>query len=97
MISRKFVLSAAVFLFSTGISAGQVPQTSATASSAQSESLGEAARKARAEKKPSGRPAKVFLNDDMRRIKVTPKKVRSQSAPASGTNGTEKSGAESQN
>ena len=83
MISRKLVSLAAVLLFSGGMSSGLVQNASATTTGSQSESLGDAAREARAQKKNSGKPAKVFTNDDMGRLKDTPSVIRKQSAPAS--------------
>ena len=83
MISRKLVSLAAVLLFSGGMSSGLVQNASATTTGSQSESLGDAAREARAQKKNSGKAAKVFTNDDMGRLKDTPSVIRKQSAPAS--------------
>jgi hypothetical protein len=83
MISRQFVFLGAALLFS-GMSVGRAQGTSPTTSGSQSESLGDAARKARAQKKHSGKPAKVFTNDDMGRLKNTPSVIGYQFAPASG-------------
>jgi hypothetical protein len=67
------VFSAAVLLFSGvfsgGISAGRAQDNSAAASRPQPDSLGDAARKARAQKPHSAKPAKVFTNDDVRGLK----------------------------
>jgi hypothetical protein len=71
MISRRFVYLAAVLLLSGGISIGRAQDTSATSSGSQSGSLGDAARKARAQKKDSSKPAKVFTNDDVGDLKGT--------------------------
>lgn len=74
VISRIFVLSA-VFLFSSScISAarGQGSPVAApppAASRSQSDSLGDAARQARAQKPHSAKPAKVFTNDDVHGLK----------------------------
>jgi hypothetical protein len=88
MTPRKFVLLAAVLLFAGSMVAGRAQNISATASGSQSESLGDAARKARAQKKHSGKPAKVFTNDDMGSLKYTPSVVGNQSGPASSTDRT---------
>lgn len=68
VISRTLVLSAALLLFS-GIPAGHAQDNSAQASHPQSDSLGDAARKARAQKPHSSKPAKVFTNDDVHNLK----------------------------
>lgn len=69
MTSRRFVFLAAVLsLFGcAGLSRAQ--DNSATSSGSQS--LGDAARKARAQKKESAKPSKVFTNDDMGGLKGT--------------------------
>jgi len=69
VISRTLMLSAALLLFS-GIPAGHAQDTSAT-SRTQSDSLGDAARQARAEKPHSTKPAKVLTNDDVHGIKYS--------------------------
>jgi hypothetical protein len=71
MISRTFVFWGSVLLFSAGMSVGHAQDNSATTLRSQSDSLGDAARKARAQKKHSGKAAKVFTNDDMRGPKDT--------------------------
>jgi hypothetical protein len=71
MISRTLVFFGAVLLSSGGMSVGRAQDNSAKASRSQSDSLGDAARKARAQKKHSGKPAKVFTNDEMRELKDT--------------------------
>jgi hypothetical protein len=84
MISRQFVFLGAALLFS-GMSVGRAQGTSPTTSGSQSESLGDAARKARARKKHFGKPAKVFTNDDMGRLKDTASVIGKHSALTSGT------------
>jgi hypothetical protein len=69
MISRRFVFLAALLLLPGGISISHAQDNSATAP--QSDSLGDAARKARAQKKDSAKPAKVFTNDDVGGLKGT--------------------------
>jgi hypothetical protein len=71
MISRTFVFWGSVLLFSASMSVGRAQDNSATTLRSQSGSLGDAARKARGQKKHSGKPAKVFTNDDMRGLKDT--------------------------
>ncbi len=71
MISRRFVFLAALLLFPGGISIGHAQDNSATTSGSPSDSLGDAARKARAQKKDSAKPGKVFTNDDMGGLKGT--------------------------
>ncbi len=48
------------------------PNLAAQSQNSQKESLGEAARKARQQKKPSAKPAKVLTDDDLARLPVTP-------------------------
>lgn len=80
MTSRPFIFFGAVLLFSVGMSVSRAQNTSATTSGSQSDSLGDAARKARAQKKHPGKPAKVFTNDDMGRFKDTPSAIAYQPA-----------------
>jgi hypothetical protein len=91
MISRRFVFLAAVFAFfgSVGISRAQ-----GTSTPSGSPSLGDAARKARAQKKDSAtKPAKVFTNDDMGGLKGTISVVGSGAGPQAGASSTaDKSG-----
>jgi hypothetical protein len=86
MISRKVLLVAGV-LFSGSMS-GRAQNVPATTSGPQSESLGDAARKAQGQKKRSGKPAKVFTNDDMGRLRYTPSVIWNQTEPPSGTDRT---------
>jgi hypothetical protein len=81
MISRTCVLLGALLLFSGEMSVGRSQDASATTS--RSTSLGDAARKARAQKKGPSKPAKVFTNDDMGRPNHKRSAVRSHSTPAS--------------
>jgi len=77
VISRIFVFVAAVLLFSSvfsgffsgGISAVRAQDKPAATSQPQSDSLGDAARQARAQKPHAAKPAKVFTNDDVPRLK----------------------------
>jgi hypothetical protein len=84
MTSRTFVLLGAALLFSSSVSVGRTQVTSAKAGRSESDSLGDAARKARAQKPHSGKPAKVFTNDDMGRLKDRPSASRNHSALAAG-------------
>jgi hypothetical protein len=83
MISRRFVFLAAALLFAGGMSIGRAQDTSATSSGSQSDSLGNAARKARAQKKDSSKPAKVFTNDDLGGLKGTISVIGNEPAQAS--------------
>ena len=91
MISRQFVFLGAALLLS-GMSVARAQGTSPTTSGSQSESLGDAAREARAQKKHFGKPAKVFTNDDMGRLKYAPSVIGNHSASASGTDRTTERG-----
>src|SRR5205807_8092527 len=71
MISRRCVFLAAALLFGSGISIGLAQDNSGTNSGSQPDSLGDAARKARAQKKDPGKSAKVFTNDDIGGLKGT--------------------------
>lgn len=88
MISRKFVFLAAVLLFGGGLSISRAQDTSATNSNAQPDSLGDAARKARAQKKDSSKPARVFTNEDMGSLKGTISVIGNEPASSSGTTKT---------
>jgi len=88
MISRRFVFLAAVVLFPGGISIARAQDNSATTSGSQSDSLGDAARKARAQKKDPAKPAKVFTNDDMGGLRGTISVVGNTSGPQPGTDNT---------
>ena len=83
MISRTFVFLGVLLLLSGGMSVGRSQDVSATNSRSQPASLGDAARKARAQKKGASKPAKVFTNDDMGRPNHKHLVVRSHSTPAS--------------
>jgi HAMP domain-containing protein len=86
MIWRRFVFLAAVVSFFGWAQVGRAQDNSAT--TATSPSLGDAARKARAQKKDSAKPAKVFTNDDMGGLKGTINVVGNGSGPQSGTDST---------
>ena len=85
MISRKLIYLAAILSLSGCISIARAQGTPATAAGSQSASLGDAARKARAEKKDSGKPAKVFTNDNVGDLRGTISVVGNAPAPASAT------------
>jgi hypothetical protein len=83
VISRILVFSAAVLLFSGvfsgGISSLLAQDKPAATSQPQSDSLGDAARQSRAQKPHSAKPAKVFTNDDVPRLKDSfPQKNKSK-------------------
>ena len=82
MISPRFVFLAAAVLFIGGISIGHAQESS---SGSPSDSLGDAARKARAQKKDSSKPAKVFTNDDLGGLKGTISVVGNEPTPGSAT------------
>lgn len=88
MTSRRFVFLAAVLFLAGAVSIGRAQNNSATTSGASSESLGDAARKARAQKKDSSKPAKVFTNEDMGSLKGTISVIGNGPAPASATDKT---------
>lgn len=83
MTSRRFVFLAALLLFPGGLLVGHAQDSSATPPASPSDSLGDAARKARAQKKDSAKPAKVFTNDDLGGLKGTISVVGA--GPQSGT------------
>jgi hypothetical protein len=86
MISRRFVFLAALLLFFGGVAVSRAQDNSANPSAAPS--LGDAARKARAQKKDSAKPAKVFTNDDMGGLKGTISVVGNGSGPQAATGST---------
>ena len=89
MISRRFVFLAALLLFPGGIAISHAQDNSATAP--RPDSLGDAARKARAQKKDSAKPAKVFTNDDVGGLKGTISVVGGgSSGPQAGADNTYK-------
>lgn len=85
MSSRRLVFFGAVLLLSVGASPGRAQDTSATPSGSRSDSLGDAARKARAQKKDSSKPAKVFTNEDLGGLKGTVSVIGNDPAAASGS------------
>ena len=91
MSSRRFVFLAAVLSFFGCLGVTRAQDNSANP--AGSASLGDAARKARAQKKDSARPAKVFTNDDLGGLKGTISVVGNGSGPQSAATSTaDKSG-----
>ena len=85
MISRKCQLLFVVLLIASGTSIGRAQDNSATSSVSGSGSLGDAARKVRAQKKDSGKPAKVFTNDDVGNLRGTISVIGNQPEPADAT------------
>jgi hypothetical protein len=83
MVSQKFVFLSVVLFFTSGVSIARAQDIPATTSP----SLGDAARKARAEKKDTSKPAKVFTNDDLGGLKGTISVIGSE-PPAAGTDKT---------
>jgi hypothetical protein len=82
MISRRLIFLAAVLLLFGCAGLSRAQDSSGTSSGSQS--LGDAARKARAQKKDSAKPAKVFTNDDVGGLKGTISVVGNGSGPQSG-------------
>jgi len=85
MISRKFMYLATLLVLSGGASIARAQDDPAASSGSQSASLGDAARKARAQKKESSKPAKVFTNDNVGDLKGTISVIGNAPAPASAT------------
>jgi len=83
MISRRLLFLAVILLLAASISIGRAQDNSAPASGSSSGSLGDAARKARAQKKDSNKPAKVFTNDDMGGLRGTISVIGNEPTPAS--------------
>jgi hypothetical protein len=83
MVAQKFVFLSAVLLFTSGASMARAQDTATTNSNSQS--LGDAARKVRAQKKETSKPAKVFTNDDLGGLKGTISVVGNQPSPETGT------------
>lgn len=88
MISRKCLFLSAVLLLGGGISIGRAQDNSATNSGSPSDSLGDAARKARAQKKGSIKPAKVFTNDDVGGLTGTISVIGAEPVPTSAADKT---------
>src|SRR5260370_37825786 len=85
MISRKCLFLSAVLLLGGRMSMGRAQNNSATNSGLPSDSLGDAARKARAQKKDPVKPAKVFTNDDMAGLRGTISVIGNEPPPTSST------------
>jgi hypothetical protein len=88
MISRRLVSLTAVLLVAGSISLARAQDSAEPTSSSQSDSLGDAARKARAQKKDSSKPAKVFTNEDMAGLKGTISVIGNEPAQGTGTDKT---------
>lgn len=74
---------AAVLLVAGSVTLARAQDSAGTTSSSQSDSLGDAARKARAQKKDPSKPAKVFTNEDVGSLKGTISVIGNE--PAQGT------------
>lgn len=85
MISRRLVALAAVLLVVGSITLVRAQDSAEPTSSSQSDSLGDAARKARAQKKDPGKPAKVFTNEDVGSLKGTISVIGNEPARGTGT------------
>jgi hypothetical protein len=84
MISRRLVSLAAVLLVAGSVTLARAQDSAEPTSSSQSDSLGDAARKARAQKKDPGKPAKVFTNEDVGSLKGTISVIGNEPAPGTG-------------
>lgn len=82
MISTRVASLAALLLVAGGTSLIRAQDNSATSSSSQPDSLGDAARKARAQKKEPAKPAKVFTNEDLGSLKGTISVIGNQPSTA---------------
>jgi hypothetical protein len=82
MISRKCLSLLTVLFLAGGMSISRAQDNSATNSGSPSDSLGDAARKARAQKKEPIKPAKVFTNDDVGGLRGTISVIGNQPVPA---------------
>jgi chromosome segregation ATPase len=76
---------AAVLLVAGGITLAHAQDSTEPTSSSQSDSLGDAARKARAQKKDPSKPAKVFTNEDVGSLKGTISVIGNEPARGTGT------------
>jgi chromosome segregation ATPase len=85
MISRRLVALAAVLLVVGSITLVRAQDSAEPTSSSQSDSLGDAARKARAQKKDPSKPAKVFTNEDVGSLKGTISVIGNEPARGTGT------------
>jgi len=84
MISRRLVSLAAVLLVAGSVTLARAQDSAGPTSSSQSDSLGDAARKARAQKKDPSKPAKVFTNEDVGSLKGTISVIGNEPAPGTG-------------
>jgi hypothetical protein len=84
MIRRRLVSLTAVLLVAGSITLVRAQDSTATIAGSQSDSLGDAARKARAQKKDPSKPAKVFTNEDVGSLKGTISVIGNEPAPGTG-------------
>src|SRR5580704_7009499 len=84
MIRRRLVSLTAVLLVAGSITLVRAQDSAATIAGSQSDSLGDAARKARAQKKDPSKPAKVFTNEDVGSLKGTISVIGNEPAPGTG-------------
>ena len=85
MISRRLVSLAAVLLVAGSVTLARAQDSAGPTSSSQSDSLGDAARKARAQKKDPSKPAKVFTNEDVGSLKGTISVIGNEPTRGTGT------------
>ena len=87
MISRKRVYLTATLLLAGGISIARAQNNPATTPGSSSDSLGDAARRARAQKKEPAKPAKVFTNEDMGTLRGTISVIGNGPSPSADKDG----------
>jgi hypothetical protein len=81
MIARRFLHFVVLLIIFAASALFVRAQDNAANPSSQADSLGDAARKARAQKKDSAKPAKVFTNEDMGSLKGTISVIGNLPAP----------------
>lgn len=100
MISSRILFLAAVLCSLFALAPAAIAQDAAakpqSSAASQPASLGDAARKAQAEKKPAAKHTKVFTNEDMGNIKDTPSSVKKPSVKQPGAASAAKKPAQSQ-
>lgn len=84
MTSRRLVSLTAVLLVAGNISLARAQDGAEPTSSSHSDSLGDAARKVRAQKKDPSKPAKVFTNEDLGSLRGTISVIGNEPAPGTG-------------
>lgn len=88
MLSRRLVSLITMLLIAGSISLARAQEGAASTTGSQSDSLGDAARKARAQKKEPSKPAKVFTNEDIGGLRGTISVIGNEPAPAAASGKT---------